>query len=776
MNRRAKLLYLVLVLFVSGVSFEAVATTPMEAFISRMKTTNTFVPVSNLWQADNNFDKTQLLKYVEDAQPLSINYSNIATFMQQKNTAINLIIPGVNGGTYTIELGRYDFLTNDFQVHAMGENNSDKLVDYTPGLYYRGVVKGYPGSVASFSFFNNEVYGVFSIPDEGNYVLVPNSMTGKEYDYNPNYLLYNDIGLKMKELAPGCATDHLPEMYGDNLAGKTTTFLNNKVYNSCTEVRVFEVADYDTYVKKGSNVTTVTNFMTALFNNQSTVYRNEGVPITLKYIQVNTASDIYMSIASAMSIRFLRKFGWQTKNVMHGCDLALLLSTRYGSLGGVAWLRSMCRTYSSADSSGPYGYANISNSGVTNFPTYSWNLMVLCHEMGHIVGSPHTHACVWNPPARNTAIDRCSNPLPSEGSCAAPSPLYPVGGGTVMSYCHLQSVGINLSRGFGMQPGDTIRRYIRTRFSATCGAPYRPNVVLAVKNRTITANRECTDIVSGDTSTYYWYDKNTADPADDTLVLLIKKHGNYIGNLDSAGFSVVTATGPSYNTGTADLVSFPAGTTGTSLTDNYAMRRYWRITTPYTESSSGLVTVMFPFTAADTNDVNGSAPGATPLTSYKMYKVNNPTNPNPAVDSVLFAPSSSVSIYSYGTTPTATNWSYSTNGTTLFASMKMSDVNAGGTGFFQSSFSAVSDVNSADSHIRIFPNPTSDDWFVTTEGVADNTVLTFRLYSADGRLVHTMDLQGGAVNTINAAALPVGMYFYRVVGGATVATGSLLKQ
>jgi hypothetical protein len=82
---------------------------------------------------------------------------------------------------------------------------------------------------------------------------------------------------------------------------------------------------------------------------------------------------------------------------------------------------------------------------------------------------------------------------------------------------------------------------------------------------------------------------------------------------------------------------------------------------------------MFPFTAKDTTDVNGSTPGASPLTGYKFYKVNTPTNPNPGVDSIMFAPATSISVYGYGTSATTSNWAYSNIGSTLFASMSRHD-------------------------------------------------------------------------------------------------------
>ncbi len=52
----------------------------------------------------------------------------------------------------------------------------------------------------------------------------------------------------------------------------------------------------------------------------------------------------------------------------------------------------------------------------------------------------------------------------------------------------------------------------------------------------------------------------------------------------------------------------------------------------------------------------------------------------------------------------------------------------------------------------------------------------FSLYAADGRLLTTIELQGGAVTTLKAKDLAAGMYFYRAIGGSTVFTGALSKQ
>ena len=732
--------------------------TPVETFINSVKQTNKFVTVNTIWQADKNFDKTAMLEKVEDAQPLTIDYTEVSNLLQKKQMAISLEIPAQNGGSYTLELARYEFLTNDFQVHTLGENNKDELFHYTPGLYYRGVVKGIPGSVAAFSFFKNEVYGIFSIPGEGNYNVVPNTMAGSYFDYNTHYVLFNDNDLKIKQFAPQCEADKLPDPqeFPDLTGAKTTTTVNNKVYTSCTEIRVFEVGDYALYLTKASSVTNVTNYLTALFNNQATIYRNELIPIVLKYLQVNTAKDNYQNITTSSSSRHLDTFGKVTQNTLHGCDLALLMSTHlnggYGALGGIAWLKSMCASYVASSRFGPYGFCNLDNGGVTGFPTYSWTVEVTTHEMGHIVGSPHTHRCCWNPPGTGTtAIDGCYT---IEGSCPDPGDPGSTIGGTIMSYCHLASSGINFSNGFGPQPGDTIRRFIKNKISSTCQAKYIPSGTLAKSSKTLQANRECTDLVGGVSTTYYWYDNNTADHTDDTLVLMVIANGLNIGNLNQTGFTVSTGTQTGYGSGKADTISFPAGTSGVSA-KNMAMQRYWKITGATAVTTP--VEVIFPFLSQDTTDVSGSVAGGTPINNYRMYTVKSPVDPSPA-GNFTGATSSGFKIYTYGTSASTTNWSLTTSGTTLLAHMMMSDLSVGGAGFYLTAAGAgIMDNDLQAGAVNVYPNPTNGA--VNIE--ATEVITDIQLADVQGRVVKTANDKNTRF-TINVDDLANGMYFLRV--------------
>lgn len=91
------------------------------------------------------------------------------------------------------------------------------------------------------------------------------------------------------------------------------------------------------------------------------------------------------------------------------------------------------------------GYCVIGMSGNVKFPTLSFtqDVQVAAHEIGHTFGSPHTHSCAWPSIDGGPIIDSCVTSKDSKGDadCLKDADRRSVLG-TIMSYCHFGPYGI----------------------------------------------------------------------------------------------------------------------------------------------------------------------------------------------------------------------------------------------------------------------------------------------------------------------------------------------
>jgi hypothetical protein len=341
--------------------------------------------------------------------------------------------PSGKSGSVELELTKVNIFADGFTVAT--SSSGGRTVDYEESAHYRGVVKGSPGSLATLSVLGDEVVGMYSTPAQGNFVL------GRLGGDNPDnsHILYAEADLTV-ENPHACLTkaDNTPITQLD-VEGPAT-----QLAGGC--VRIYVEADQDLFLNKGS-VTNTVNYITAVFNQSATVYSNDGVTISLSQVFVwDTPSPYTGSDASTLLSQFQ-----SYRNSFNG-DLGQLVAIR-GGHGIAAGFNGLCNS----NTDNKQCYSGIDPT-FSNVPTYSWTVDVFTHELGHLMGSRHTHACVWN--GNNTPIDGCWTP---EGSC--PTGPIPANGGTIMSYCHRISVGKNFSLGFGSQPSALIRNRIT---SAPC--------------------------------------------------------------------------------------------------------------------------------------------------------------------------------------------------------------------------------------------------------------------------------------------------------------------
>lgn len=387
---------------------------------------------SNLFSPSQATDK-DMDKAVAGAQFLRLDQQELSSIVARQPDGLLLSIP-YNGQTVEVELLKTEIFSPDFQV--VTSESGERAVQVPTGVHYRGRVKGMVHSLAAFSFFEHEVMGLMSDDIYGNRVLgrmdVPNNTS--------EYILYEDAKLKSK--SPFfCGTEDIDQHTETSDPIQSTTEVNG-----C--VRVYLEADYELYQNKGS-VTNVTNYLTGVFNQVATLYANETISTVVSTIYVWTTADTYNNTNSSTALSQFR-----TLRTSFTGDIAHLASYGGNNIGGVAYVDVICNNQYR------YAYSNISSS-YQNVPTYSWTVEVMTHEMGHNLGSNHTQWCGWT----GGALDNCYT---TEGGCAA-GPA-PTNGGTIMSYCHLTSYGINFNNGFGTQPGNKIRTRVSaaTCLAATC--------------------------------------------------------------------------------------------------------------------------------------------------------------------------------------------------------------------------------------------------------------------------------------------------------------------
>ncbi len=368
-----------------------------------------------------------LLDSLANKSLITTSKNSIRKILANEPDQWDLVIPLENEANWVLALEKVKIWDNLASI----ETASGKKVSLpSAGVHYRGTVKGHKGSLVSMSIFDNGMTGFISFPDRGNFQMNPN--THVSMGAFVNHVLYPVSSLPIRKTYECAAAEGEPYR-----AEELKSFGTLRAEPKC--IKVYYEIDYDIFQDKGG-VTPSLQFLTSLFNQVSTLFSNDGVQIRLSGVKI---WDIPSPYNGSDSEQMLTQFG-ATRTSFTG-DIGQLIS--YKTSGGIAWVRGVC-----SPSRFRLSFASIDDS-FQNFPTYSWSVFVMAHELGHTLGSSHTHACVWN--GNNTAIDGCYS---TEGGCNSFG--LPAAGGTIMSYCHLRRVGVNFSLGFGVQPGNVIRNTI----------------------------------------------------------------------------------------------------------------------------------------------------------------------------------------------------------------------------------------------------------------------------------------------------------------------------
>ncbi|MDA0713666.1 MAG: M12 family metallo-peptidase [Bacteroidetes bacterium] len=451
--------YLSIVLFMSAVALQSPAQGNMFQAVASSAALGTSSTDYPLFDASTKRSAAAELDYVTKGTILNMDTEVLSDLRTATPVSFTLQIPMDRQEDLIINLTQVNIFSPDFILESSdGVDRSD--VDL--GVHYRGTVVGAQNSVIAISIFADQIRGVI-VADEANYNLGPISIGSHEY------ICYKSVDLSdalKSSLNYSCGTtEEDSDVY-------TQDQLNYASRAPGDVTDIYIEVDKTIFDTQGS-VANATAYTTSLFNQNAAIYAAESVASQVSQIFVWSTTDPYDGVnvcSSDIRGKYLCDFQDQF-NGFNG-DLAILLLDL--NIGGLAaGFNGICN----ADPDQSMCISGQAGTGINTFPTYSYNTYIFAHELGHLFGSRHTHACVWN--GNNTAIDGCSG---TEGGCPLP-PVPASGAATIMSYCQAQLAGGYIaSAPFGPQPGNVIRSVIA---NATClGGACTTGTIIYLPNST----------------------------------------------------------------------------------------------------------------------------------------------------------------------------------------------------------------------------------------------------------------------------------------------------
>jgi len=424
-----------------------------------------------------------------------VNFIRYNTNLYDKLEETLTIEVPLKSGNITLELEAVD---NEFYSYTVTNEKGEAFPANRAIKHYRGVIKNDRNSLVALSFGKESANGIVANTN-GNFNISSINETNNIVFFQDDNTVYENL------FSCGVIDNNLDNQEIQN----TIQSLPNEPLNFDTFkcLRIYFELRYDMYQRfeninttdiHTSIVSRTAGYFSSVFNQVATLYFNAGINASISELKINTQPDPYPLYQTGNfncgtnytydnnSLCIYKEFGNNLNNNYNG-EIAQLISAKNSTSwgndiltigGGVNQNKTICQV----DKKNLFSFAGIGieTTGNNNilFSNYSWNINVIIHELGHVLGSNHTQSCVWN--GNNTPIDNCgphyyatnNNPFGTTDGITcynSANPILPTNGGTIMSYCHLLSnIKINFANGFGENlPNKPLSR-IRSKICTDC--------------------------------------------------------------------------------------------------------------------------------------------------------------------------------------------------------------------------------------------------------------------------------------------------------------------
>ncbi|MEL6904441.1 MAG: M12 family metallo-peptidase [Planctomycetota bacterium] len=373
-------------------------------------------------------------------------------------------LPGL--GDVTFELERQPLpITDDAVLEVDGARVPGGPAAVLGDLsLWRGSVPEIPGAYVFVTLGSDGAEGFVRLPFEGantvhihssaseSWVTASTPLPGEEPPVSTLLVREEDLLVHGAERAPLCGGEELVpgttlDLELSPLAEGTPSIAQSVIPPNC---RIAIETDYQLYQRFGST-SALTSYVTSLMAAISDQYQTDvQTTLSIAYLGVHSSSSDPWSTPETPggdTGDMLSEFrsAWNSSGWPVSADLAHFLSgDNLG--GGIAYVNVLCNS--------SFGYGVSANlNGNINWGSwtgaagsFTWDFVVVAHELGHNFGTGHTHS--YCPP-----IDVCYDNCSASTSCSQ---------GTIMSYCHTCGGMDNIDLRFHQQVANVMRQRVES--------------------------------------------------------------------------------------------------------------------------------------------------------------------------------------------------------------------------------------------------------------------------------------------------------------------------
>lgn len=406
-----------------------------------------------------------------------------------------------DGSPVTAQLEQFEVFAPNAEIVVYGANDKVLTRLAPPDVkYFRGALAGEADSLVFLAVSSARVEG-FIMRGERKYAISSRRISSKTRKPRVEVaIVESELADEMPADGKGftCEVERAQISYRPGLDGVISGLSKDRIaangaLNTGTAQWVLNLAvetDYELFLNSGSSTSNVNTFIGNLMGATGTIYKRDlTTDIYVTYLGIHSSSSDPFTVVPGSSgtwngssttysaAHALAELGDRWANAgtrpFSGARSSTLLISGKSQLTGVAWVGTICEgdflcgpsNCGSALFNTHYGGRYAYNGGIdppgdlsvpnpdqnANYQAPAsnyWPLLEVAHELGHNVGSSHTH-CIALSAGDQVTYGRPYVDVCYSGECYSGSVSVPAEKGTIMSYCHLNGGGTQTRFTFG---------------------------------------------------------------------------------------------------------------------------------------------------------------------------------------------------------------------------------------------------------------------------------------------------------------------------------------